>query len=329
MAKENLVMLRGIMITDIVVYQNDADESLAYCTGTLQVAKQERSVKSSEDKANLFFSEIRIASRDAAIINKLKDVKRGDIVGLRGVIGTLQQAKRTTCPHCGRMTTYIGQVLFVAPTFVEVLGRVKTNEEANRYLAECREISNIVKVFGILVRDPKQLNTQMGNKFTQYQLAVNRRMRASFDADPTNHADYPWVKSYGIAGQTDFERLMNKSEVYVDGFLQARKVLKHIVCGQKLDEKGKPIKDAYGNPVLLTDEEGNPMGCGQKYEAMEKTSEIVPYTTEYIGKYRSDEEVEEAARIRKEQSAKDLNSKARLTVDYDLSDDYDDEESVE
>ena len=44
---------------------NDADESLAYCTGTLQVAKQERSVKSSEDKANLFFSEIRIASRDA------------------------------------------------------------------------------------------------------------------------------------------------------------------------------------------------------------------------------------------------------------------------
>ena len=81
MAKENLVMLRGIMVNDIMVYRNDSDQTPIYCTGTIMVVKQERSVRSNQDKENLSLSEVRIASRDANIINKIKDAKRGDIVG--------------------------------------------------------------------------------------------------------------------------------------------------------------------------------------------------------------------------------------------------------
>lgn len=329
MAKENLVMLRGIMVNDIMVYRNDSDQTPIYCTGTIMVAKQERSVRSNQDKENLSLSEVRIASRDANVINKIKDAKRGDIVGLKGVIGTLRQTKRTVCPDCGRPTSYIGQVLFVAPTFVEMLGHVDTNEEASQYLAEHRDISNIVRVFGLLVRDPGRIHINNKFGFTQYQLAVNRKLRVSFDQDPANHADYPWVKSYGIIGKRDRERLFLKSEIYVDGFLQSRSVMKHVVCGQKLDDKGKPMKDCFGNPIIATDENGEPLGCGKRYETQERTSEIVPYATEYIGNYRSDEEAEEYKRQIRNQSITDLaNQKTRLTIDYDLEDEEDEDESV-
>ena len=88
---------------------------------------------------------------------------------------------------------------------------------------------------------------------------------------------------------SDLKRLHIGSEVFIDGRLQARSVNQHTVCGQEYDENGDPICYDNGMPMMRVDEDGEIIGCGKRYDWKDRIVEIVPYETEYIGNYYSDE----------------------------------------
>ena len=64
---------------------------------------------------------------------------------------------------------------------------------------------------------------------------------------------------------------------------------RHAICGQEYDEKGNPVFYDNGMPVLRVDEDGEVIGCGERYDWKDRMVEIVPYETEYIGNYYTDE----------------------------------------
>ena len=107
----------------------------------------------------------------------------------------------------------------------------------------------------------------------------------------------------------DIKRLRVGAEVYIDGCLQVRGVLRKVYCGQDMDEKGHPAYDEDGHPIFNLDRWGKILGCGQQYDWKERSAEIVPYETEYISGYLTDEELERSDRIapKEEEEQKDVS----------------------
>ena len=139
---------------------------------------------------------------------------------------------------------------------------------------------------------------------TQYQVALNRKFRIK--TDPADlMTDFPWVKSYGDNAVEDKKRLHVGSEIFIDGCLQARSVNRHAICGQQYDEAGKPLFYENGTPVLREDENGDLIGCGEKYDWKDRALEMVPYEVEYIANVYTDEEIEENEKERRNQILRD------------------------
>ena len=185
------------------------------------------------------------------------------------------------------MNTVMGQLLFVTPTSIEKTGHVEDEDAALDYLATIRPTSNIVHAYGRLTRDPKKVIPKSGLVISQYQIGLLRHLMIR-DDPPEIRVDYPWVKSYGEAAESDKNRLMVGSIVHIDGFLQTRNVCRHLKCEF----------------------------CGKNYDWIDKAMEVVPYETEYVKNYRSDEEIEEVKKARLEQIKRDLAARHLTEQDY-------------
>lgn len=164
---------------------------------------------------------------------------------------------------------------------MRVIRSFDTQEEALEELKMWAIDSNVFKGIGCLGRDPKRLalSGKTGRQVVvcQYPVVLNRLVYVPSDpAEKTN--DYPWVKSYGKHCDTDYFRLRKSSAVYIDGFLQVRKLRRHAKCDC----------------------------CGQLYDWQDVTMEIVPYEVEYLQNFRTEEEAEKIQAERREQSAKDI-----------------------
>lgn len=124
---------------------------------------------------------------------------------------------------------------------------------------------------------------------TQYQIALNRNYIIT-DDPPELRADYPWVRSYGKDASEDKKRLRKDSIVFIDGYIQTRNVNRHSNCA----------------------------GCNAKYDWADKSMEIVPYDTEYIRNYNTDEEIEKAEKERLEQIKRDIFNRDKEKAYYDF-----------
>ena len=122
---------------------------------------------------------------------------------------------------------------------------------------------------------------------TQYQIAMNRKYRIRTDP-PEIKTDYPWIKAYGDTAEDNWRRLHVGSEIYFDGYLQARNVQRHTKC----------------------------QGCGNLIEWKDRAIEIVPYENaiEYIGEYYSDEEIEQRENERLRQAREAIFGKQQDEV---------------
>ena len=218
-----------------------------------------------------------IITGEEKIIEKMENLKKLDIVLVKGVLTTRRIPKTSYCAECGEKNVVNGVLMFVTPIGIKKIGQVKDEDEMIEYLATIRETSNEVNVFGRLTRDPKKISPKSGLVVTQYQIGLNRNYIIR-DDPPEIRADYPWVKSYGEAAEEDRYRLKKDSIIFIDGFIQTRNVNKHQVC----------------------------VGCGKTYDWKDRAMEIVPYDTEYILRYRSDEEIEEVKKLRSAQAWKDV-----------------------
>jgi uncharacterized protein with PIN domain len=304
MARENLVFLLGSVAKEPQVVKK-GDEYL-YAMVYVNVGRGTREVGDKRDYMKC--DNPIIMTRDSQWVKEIETWHTNDIVEIKGIVASKKIRKASYCPHCNTRNTNPGALVYINPIFAEKRCHLETQKECLQYIASHREISNQVYVFGTLCTEPKKLTSKSGLTVTQYQVALNRKYRIKTDP-PEIKTDYPWVKSYGKNALEDKKRLRVGSEVYIDGCLQARSVLRHSVCGQIYDERNKPVKDENGNPVIGT-------GCGKRYDWEDRALEMVPYDTEYIGNYYTDE----ALKAAEEEKRLNAMKKAGMTGNFQEDD---------
>ena len=281
MARENLVFLRGSVAKDPTVVKNGED--YLYAMVYVNVGRGTREVGDKRDYMKC--DNPVIMTRDEQWVKEIETWHENDIVDIKGVIASKKIKKASFCPYCNTKNTNQGALVYISPIFAERICHLETQQECLQYIAAHREISNQIYVFGRLCNEPKKLTSKSGLVVTQYQIAMNRKWRIRTDP-PDVKSDFPWVKSYGANAMEDKKHLHMGSEVYVDGCLQARSILRHSVCGQMYDEKGKPMKDESGNPKIRPN-----AGCGKRYDWEDRAMELVPYEVEYVNDYYTDEDL--------------------------------------
>lgn len=259
MAKHNYVSLYGLVTRDPNIFKND--ETGEYLRGMCPVMVV-RGVRSSSDIQFKYDNPI-IMSGNAEQIKKMETWRIGDMVEIKGAITTKNVIKRMSCEHCGHKNSKQGTVVFVNPIYTDIRERNQSSEQAAALLKQRNEISNIVFALGNLCNDPETYVTNKGTILTTYEIAITRKFRVQEDAADAR-TDYPWIKSYGAIAAADSKALKKGSLIYVDGFLQTRKIEKNCVCEQ----------------------------CGETFKWPDSSMEIVPYTTEYLRNYYTPEEIQ-------------------------------------
>ena len=277
MARLNVVLLFGTVLVKPRIIKKP-DGTYIYGMTQLNVLRGNRKV--GNHTVGIKADNPTVIAREPEILEQWLEWEEGDVVEVKGTLATTPlQKKLPVCGNCGKHDNIItGTLVYVNPISVTRWCHPRDKEEAQKLLVANREISNCCWGFGTLVRDPKRITPTSGLVVTQYQVAMNRKYRIRTDP-PETKADYPWVKAYGITAEDNWRRLHVGSEIYFDGYLQARNVNRHTKC----------------------------QGCGSDIEWKDRAIEIVPYENaiEYIGEYYSDEEVEahEAERLRQAREA--------------------------
>lgn len=264
MARHNEIRLRG-QVWKAPNIKKDEDGNYSFGICYIQVVRGARNI--SDGNEYLKTDVPIILTRDPKICAEMENWKECDIVDVYGNFTTKNLSKASYCTHCeeeGVMSknSNPGVMAYINPIFAEKIQEFDTRKQASEYLAKHKEISNKIFFMGNLTRNPKKIKTKKGVIVTQYQIAANRKYRIKTD-EPENKTDYPWVKSYGDNAIEDRKRLSTGSLVLIDGIIQARTVYRTTTCAC----------------------------CGREYKWRDKTMEIVPYTTEYLKDFKTDEEI--------------------------------------
>ena len=284
MGRLNEVMLFGTVPRLPMIKKNDETGELENGIGVLNVLRTSNRVKNGRDYIGL--SSPYITTRDPAHIAQMTRWQENDIVLTKGFFSTRVASKVSTCPFCGAKNKKKGVLNFVEPIYTHTVQQTRSSVEAHTTLLnEYREMSNTFRGVGTLMEDPSRMvfrtTDRSGFAFLQYRIAISRNYRVRNDpAEKT--VDFPWVKVYGEACNRDYYRLKKGSQVYIDGYLQTRRVTKHMRCA----------------------------ACGMTYDWTEATMEVVPYHTEYLSGFRTEEEVQALQEERNEQVF--LNSLMRI-----------------
>ena len=291
MARLNVVHMKGVLPADPLIYKSEERQGAKF---NIVVVRDKRKVENGT-RTNMVMDRPTILTADAKLIPYIEGLKKNDIIYVKGALSTRKTIKTAICPECGETNHASGVLTYITPISIEKTGSVNDKDEATAYLSMVRATSNEINLLGMLTRDPKKVTPKSGLTITQYQIAINRNYIVPEDP-PELRADYPWVKSYGEHAEEDRFRLMEGSIVIIDGFLQSRIVKKHMECEY----------------------------CGEKYDREDRTTEIVPYDTEYVKKFRSDEEVEEEKKRRMEQAWKDVLAQEDKITEEDVAAGMDD-----
>lgn len=293
MARHNLVFLLGTIVKEPMIQKDKDTGEPKLAIAYLNVIRGYRDIGDRRIFAK--YDTPCIMTKEPELIREIDSWKKNDVIEVKGVVATARILKSSVCSHCGTKNRKEGTLVYVNPFFAKKRQHLADEEACMHFLSENREVSNQIFVFGTLVRDPKKLLTKSGLVVTQYQIALNRKYRIRTDP-PEIKSDYPWVKAYGDNAISDHERLMVGSEIFVDGCLQERGVQRKSTCAS----------------------------CGEEYEWRDRALEIVPYATEYVGRFRSDEEVEEEKRKRIEQVKNDVLKKKKImdgTAESEITED--------
>lgn len=268
MSRHNLAFLTGAVLNKPIIVKND-DGSYVYGMCFINVV---RGFRDAGDHKNFMKSDNPIImTREISVLEEMENWDTNDIVFIKGVIAAKSLQKTSNCPHCEQKNSAEGTLVYINPIFARKEASCETQEAAMNYLSSIREISNQVYLLGTLCRDPKKIKPKEGLIVTQYQIALNRKYFIRSDP-PEIKTDYPWVKSYGDNAVSDREHLHTGSVVFIDGCIQARNVQRHLTCPN----------------------------CGEDYIWKDRAMEIVPYETEYMRNFYSDEEIEENKRKQRE-----------------------------
>lgn len=220
-----------------------------------------------------------VISQNKEIMKIMSELKKDDVVQLKGTIVTKNYTKSSVCKKCGAKNKTEGILSFVNPIYFKAVKTNNTKEEAMKLLRESQEVSNIATIIGTLCQDPEIYKSKNGELTTQYQLAIDRKYRIKEDS-PLIRTDYPWVKSFGEFAKMDKMCLEKGSSVFIDGMLQARHFQRKTTCSNE--------------------------DCKEVYEWADHSLEIIPYQTEYLNNFTTPEEKEATEKEKTENLIRDL-----------------------
>ena len=264
MARHNAVALYGQVCKEPAIVRN-ASGDISY---TMCFIKTLRGIRKVENDVNyLRYDQILILAKDKDSYEKMSTWHVNDMVEVKGVFTTKNVEKIVYCTDEGCSYSSkesggikkSGTICFVVPIFLDKIKSLSDDEECIKDLSKHREVSNQIYVLGELVREPKRIkiksreNNKSDITLTQYQIALDRKYKIKTDS-PEIKTDYPWVKTYGTMAKEDRLRLHTGSVVFIDGYIQRRKVSRTTTC---------PL-------------------CGRMFEWRDDNMEIVPYDIEYM-----------------------------------------------
>lgn len=189
-------------------------------------------------------------------IRQMENIKLYDFVEVKGTVTTKDYIRRTVCPHCAEEQLTNAMMTFINPSYINIRRHSESRTEGLPYLKECAEVSNTLKLIGRVCREPELYTYDDGDQCCSYPLAVNRKLYVEGSADEEDHADYPWIKSFGDIAREDMDALHVNSLIYVDGYVRTLRREQKIQCT---------------NP-----------DCGQEYSFPNAVLEVVPYSVEYL-----------------------------------------------
>lgn len=278
MAKMNITFLYGRVSKAPVIMR---DKETKEMKSGLVYVNTVRSLRPVEDGIKFVKHDYPlIITKEKEILDQMAEWKENDIVFIKGVVSSKSMSKPSFCPYgCqdengnALKNEVIGNLIYITPIYVRKEKEFDSKEAAIEDLVVNREISNQCYVYGTLLQKPKLYKTKKNIQITQYRIAINRKYTIRTD-DVTLRTDYPVVKSYGEQALDDFMYLDLGSEIIVDGFLQARNVVRHVKC----------------------------KCCEKFYDFKDHSLEIIPYDTEYVKGFRTKEDLEEEHQMKVEEA---------------------------
>ena len=273
MAQHNIGHFYGMVQTNPKIVLDDETKQPVSAIAYIATATSSRRFANANEENNVSFNQIMIMSGVPEVAAKMAEMKMYDVVIIKGSLNTRNIQKTAMCEECHQRfivneikgdsdedapeyTT--SMVTFVTPIDIDIRDTELTEDEAMDILIEHREMSNEIQVIGNLCNDPVSWE---GGKATSYQVGINRKFYLK-DDDPATSSDYPFIRSYGIQAENDIEALHQGSLVLVDGFVKMRHFSRKSTC---------PF-------------------CNSVKTWTDKVLEIVPYSVEYLGDYKSGKE---------------------------------------
>lgn len=268
MAKENYIRLRGQLRSDVAYLKNKDGEIITAIFPLLVIRRD------AYDKAgNLTPKWDRpvIATSDQALIRKAQKLKKHDIVDIKGTFRTQYSKRKHDCPHCGSRNIIECFLATINPVYIGVVeDRITNDTDGMQYLVECAEVANEAKVIGRVCTPTDKIvfgETDRGEVFARYQLAVNRKLYIKDSINEEDHTDYPMVYSYGDIAEDDLHILQQNTLIYLDGYIHTM---------------------SYDQPVTCE-------SCGTEFTFKSQKMNLTPYAMEYLRDY---EELNESKHIK-------------------------------
>lgn len=271
MPRHNEVTLYGTVMEEPKLLYNTTDEQdkgrqLVRTMGVLSVLRGIRDFGAVDKRIRIDLPII--LSQNDKMMKAMSNWKKGDVLLMRGTMATTNYNNMLCCPHCKKTELIPATLTFINPIYMKTEEHELSPSEANKEMRRNAEISNRVTIIGKVCTKPVMFVTDKGQHITNYQLDVLRKYRIKEDKE-TNKHDFPFVKSYGFVAENDYYAIQENGIVFVDGAIQTREYLRDHTCPE----------------------------CGQTYKYKDTTTEIVPYSTEYLTGCKSMEEVEEQKRL--------------------------------
>lgn len=261
MAKENYNRLRGQLRTDIA-YLKNADGEITTAVFPLTVIR--RNIYNRAGNLDAQFDRPIIATADKEMIRCAQQLQKHDIIDIKGMFRTRQSKKKLKCPHCGSTVIIEMPIATIEPVYIGVVeDRLNNVTDGTNYLLHCAEISNEAKVIGRVCTPTENIisgETDRGDIYARYQLAVNRKLYIKGSIDEEDHTDYPFVYSYKDVAQSDLAVLQQGALIYLDGYIHTMQYDRETTCPD----------------------------CGQDFTFQSQRMNLTPYANEYLRDFKDD-----------------------------------------
>lgn len=259
MAKENYISLKGQLKKDPKFICDPETGDIRQALFQLVVMRRDITNRSNDFSPKM--DRPIIITSDPDMIKAIQELELYDIVEIKGTFKTRHVIKHKQCPHCGKINVVESSVQCVNPIFIGRCISLNTGVEGVEYMRKCAEISNIAKVIGrVCVKDIITGETERGNKYAKYQIAINRKLFDNTAVDEEDHADYPVVYSYDDTADSDEAMLCEGALIYLDGYIHTMEFEQNILCCE----------------------------CNQVFTVKTQRMNLTPYSNEYLRDYKED-----------------------------------------